>query len=177
MTTFRGTVDHVLAPARHRPAVGVSTLRLGGRPATLWRLAISRIGREVLVFAAIGVVSTAAYAVCYLLLRTATGPTAANALSLVVTAFGNTAANRRLTFGVRGARSMLRDQVGGLIALAVALAVTTASVNLLDLLVPHVGRIVELAILVAANALATVARFVLLRGWIAADRHRALDHA
>jgi hypothetical protein len=72
---------------------------------------------------------------------------------------------------------MLRDQVGGLAAIVVALAITTLSVNLLGVLAPRAGRIVELAVLVVANALSTVARFVLLRGWITADRHRALATA
>ncbi len=143
-----------------------------GRQATLARRAAGRLGRELAVFAAIGVVSTAAYAVLYLLLRSVAGPTAANAAALVLTAVGNTAANRRLTFGVRDRRSMVRDQLGGLAALAVVLAITTVSVNLLGVLAPHASRLVELAVLVVANALATVARFVLLRSWITADRRR-----
>ena len=88
----------------------------------------------------------------------------------MVTAVGNTAANRRLTFGVRDGRSMVRDQVGGLLALAVALAITTTAASLLAALAPHAGRLAELAVLVVANALATVARFVLLRAWIAGDQ-------
>ncbi len=133
-------------------------------------LARRGIGREVLTFAAIGVASTAAYAVLYLALRSVTGPAAANGLALVVTAVGNTAANRRLTFGVHDGRSMFRDQLGGLLALAVALAITTASVNALEALAPQAPRLVELAVLVVANAMATVARFVLLRTWITRDR-------
>ena len=121
------------------------------------------LGREVVMFAAIGVVSTAAYAVLYLALRSAVGPTVANAAALLVTAVANTAANRRLTFGVRDGRSMLRDQLGGLLALGVALAITTASVSVLGAVIPTAGRFVELGVLVVANALATVARFVVLR--------------
>jgi putative flippase GtrA len=127
----------------------------------------------VLTFAAIGVVSTAAYGVLYLLLRTATGPVPANAVALVATAIGNTAANRRLTFGVRDRASIVRDQAAGLAALGIALAITTASANMLALIAPGAGRVVELAVLVAANALATGARFVLLRAWIAGDRRPA----
>jgi putative flippase GtrA len=128
----------------------------------------SRIGRELLVFGAIGIVSTVAYGVLYLALRGAVGSVPANALALVLTAIANTAANRRLTFGVRGndRGSMVRDQVGGLIALAVALAITTATANLLAVFAPNAGRLVELAALTAANAASTVARFVLLRSWI-----------
>jgi putative flippase GtrA len=125
------------------------------------------VAREMLAFAAIGVVSTAAYGALYLLLRTALEPTGANALALLVTAIGNTAANRRLTFRVRSRRSMLRDQLGGLLALAIALAITTASIAMLDTTAPHAPRLVELAILVAANAAATIVRFLVLRTVIA----------
>jgi len=176
MTTYRGPADRLAAPAPHRPAAGSSTCP-DGRPATLRRVIASKLGREIVTFGAIGVVFTAAYAVLYLALRSVTGPTAANALALVITTIGNTAANRRLTFGVREGGSMLRDQIGGLIALAVALAITTLSVNLLGALAPHAGRFVELAVLVVANALSTVARFVLLRSWITADRQLALAPA
>ncbi len=127
------------------------------------------IGRELVTFGAIGVVSTATYAVLYLVLRSSTGPVAANALALLITAVGNTAANRRLTFGVRGRRSMLRHQLGGLLAFAVALAITTSAAAALAALAPHAGRLIELAVLVVANAAATVTRFLLLRVWIAGD--------
>lgn len=170
MTTLRGNAGRVPAPAAHRPAAGASTLSPDGRPATIARRVARGLGREVLVFGAIGIVSTATYSVLYLLFRTATDATAANALALGITAVGNTAANRRLTFGIRGGSSMLRDQVGGLLALAVALAITTASVSLLAAVAPHAGHLVELAVLVVANALATMTRFVLLRSWIVTHR-------
>lgn len=162
--------------ASHRPAAAVSPRR-GGRTATIAASLVdaagSRLGRELVTFGVIGVGSTAAYAVLFLALRAFTGATAANALALVITAVGNTAANRRLTFGVCDGGSMARDQLGGLAALAVALAITTASVSLLSALAPRAGHLVELAVLVVANVLATVARFVLLRSWIAGDRRRA----
>ena len=129
-----------------------------------------RLGREVLTFGAIGVVSTAVYAVLYLALRSSMGPVTANALALLITAVGNTAANRRLTFGVSGRRSIARHQVAGFVALAVALAITTTAVDVLSVFAPGAGRLVELVVLVVANALATITRFVLLRAWIAGDR-------
>ncbi len=75
----------------------------------------------------------------------------------------NTAPNRRLTFGVRDRAGVLRDQAAGIAALGVALAITTASLGLLDRFGPHASRTTELAVLVLANALATLIRFVLLR--------------
>jgi putative flippase GtrA len=161
------------AGARQR---GTTTAPVAATTAHVARLP-GGLGREVLSFAAIGIVSTAAYAVLYLLLRTIVGATAANAGALVITAIGNTAANRRLTFGVHDRSSMLRDQAGGLAALGVALAITTVSVKVLGAVLPDAGRLVELSVLVVANAIATVARFVLLRAWISGDRDRAVQPA
>lgn len=136
-----------------------------------------RLRREVVTFAAIGVVSTAVYAALYLVLRGVFTAALANALALVITAIGNTATNRRLTFGVRRRDSMLRHQLGGLIALSMALAITTTSIGLLDLLVSRPPRTLELAVLVAANATATLVRFVVLRTVIAGRPRRAAPPA
>lgn len=129
-----------------------------------------RIVREALTFGAIGVASTLAYAALYLLLRGSMDAAAANAVALVVTAVGNTAANRRLTFGVRGRASMVRDQVAGLVAFGIALLLTSTSIAALDLVAPDAGRTVELVVLVGANAASTATRFVLLRSWISRAR-------
>src|SRR5690349_1921310 len=70
------------------------------------RLAASgRIAR----FMAVGVASTLAYALLFLALRGLLGAGGANALALALTAVGNTAANRRLTFGLRGRTELLRQ--------------------------------------------------------------------
>src|SRR5919198_3730625 len=58
-------------------------------------------------FLGIGVLSTLAYALLFLGLRGPLGAAGANALALAVTAVGNTAANRALTFGVRGRAGLL----------------------------------------------------------------------
>ncbi len=71
----------------------------------------------------------------------------------------------------------MRDQVGGFIALGVALAITTVAVAVLGAVAPGAGRPIELAVLVAANVLATICRFLLLRRWIAGSRRAtAVDH-
>jgi len=125
---------------------------------------------QVLRFAVIGVISTLAYAGLYLLLRNALSAQLANALALVITALGNTAANRRLTFGVRGRDSLLLDHLAGLLAFGVALLITSAAIAALQLLLPDPDRLMELAVLIAASALATTSRFVLLRAWITRRR-------
>jgi putative flippase GtrA len=89
---------------------------------------------------------------------------------LVVTAVANTAANRRLTFEVRGRDGLARDHAAGLISFGVALAITSASLAILQQAEPQHGRMAEVAVLVAANAAATLVRFLLLR--VAIDRSR-----
>ena len=69
--------------------------------------------RQLVRFAAIGVASTLAYLLLYLLLRGVMGAIAANVVALLVTAVANTAANRRLTFGVRGRERRRRPPAPG----------------------------------------------------------------
>jgi len=125
-----------------------------------------RLAGEVATFAVIGVVSTLVYAILYIVLRRVVGPATANGVSLIVTAIGNTAANRRLTFGVSGRASMVRDQAVGLLAFLIGLAITTSAALGLSQAAPTAGRFAELAVLIAANGLATVVRFLVLRGWL-----------
>src|SRR6185312_11051154 len=121
-------------------------------------------------FAAVGVASTLAYLLLYVLLRTGLGAFGANLVALVVTAVANTAANRRLTFGVRGRSGAATSQVQGLIVFFLGLALTTGALALLP---ATASRPVELLVLVLANALATVLRFVAFRSWIFAASERA----
>jgi putative flippase GtrA len=137
-------------PLPPRPVPGVPT----GLPGQLVR------------FAAIGVASTLAYAVLYLLLRGTVGAYAANLLALVVTAVGNTAANRRLTFGVRGSAGAATHQLQGLIVFGLGLGLTSGALGALHAWVPGASHAVELVVLIVANALSTVLRFVAYRSWI-----------
>ena len=59
-------------------------------------------GGPIATFMGIGVLSTIAYALLYLGLAPLLGALGANAAALAITAVANTAANRRLTFGVTG---------------------------------------------------------------------------
>jgi putative flippase GtrA len=120
---------------------------------------------QIVRFAAVGIMSTAAYLVLFVLLRGQIGPQPANLVALLVTAVGNTAANRRLTFGVRGSAGAAKHQAQGLLVFALGLGLTSGSLALLHAItVP--GQVTELAVLVAANLVATVLRFLLLRGWV-----------
>lgn len=121
---------------------------------------------QLLRFAAIGLVSTLAYILLYALLRDPLGAFGANILALVVTAVANTAANRRITFGVRGRTGAGVHQFQGLVVFGLGLAFTTAALAILHTIHPTPTQFVEMVVLVAANALATVLRFVAFRAWI-----------
>ena len=122
--------------------------------------------RQIVRFGVIGIASTLAYVAIYLLLRGSVGAQVANAIALVVTAVANTAANRRVTFGVRGRAGWLRHQLQGFGVFVVALALTSGSLVALHLLSATPPRAVEVAVLIVANAAATLIRFLLLRGWV-----------
>lgn len=115
-------------------------------------------------YAAVGIVCTAAYVAIYAALRnvSSAAAAAANVAALVIAATANSAANSRLTFEVRGRDVLARHQAAALLALVVALAVTSASLGVLDVVAPHRGRLTEIAVLLAANAAATLVRFLLL---------------
>jgi putative flippase GtrA/glycosyltransferase involved in cell wall biosynthesis len=122
--------------------------------------------RQVVRFGAVGVTSTVAYILLFVLLHGWAGAQLANLIALLFTAIGNTAANRRFTFGIGGRPRLARHHIEGLIVFGIALAITSGALGLLHAGAEAPPHIVELAVLVAANLLATVVRFVLLRGWV-----------
>jgi glycosyltransferase involved in cell wall biosynthesis len=118
---------------------------------------------QMVRFGIVGITSTVAYALLYLLLHPAMGAQAANLTALLLTAIGNTAANRAFTFGIRGRTGVARHQLHGLLVFAFGLAITSGSLFVLHRFDPTVGKVVELAVLVVANLVATLVRFVALR--------------
>lgn len=154
----RGRLALPLAPP-HGPAAAATR-----EPATDSKRA--GLPGQLLRFGLIGVASTLAYLALYLAAREVMSAQWANALSLLVTAVANTAANRRLTFGVRGATGRLRHQGQGLVVFALGLGVTSGSLFALHHGDPHAARDVELAVLLTANVVATLLRFGLFRIWL-----------
>jgi glycosyltransferase involved in cell wall biosynthesis len=124
-------------------------------------------------FLAIGVISTVAYALLYLLLRGWLGAALANALALGLTALGNTHANRRYTFGVRGRDKLVRHHLAGVLVFLLALALTEGALRFLNAVAPHAPAAVEVVVLVLASAAATISRYVALRSCVFARDNRA----
>ncbi len=148
-----------------------STVRIA---ATAWQ-DLKGVGRllaagPVARFAAVGVLCTVAYALLFLLLRATTGPVGANAIALALTAVANTAANRRLTFGVRGRRHLARHHTRGALVYLLTLGLTSGALGVLHGLDAAPARPVELAVLVGASLVATVTRYVALKTWVFARR-------
>lgn len=152
----RALATGALPLAAVRQGLGRGALAPGSSPAMLGQL---------VRFAVVGVASTAAYALLYLALQDGLGAQWANAVALLLTAVANTAANRAFTFGVRGRRGAGRHQLQGLFVFGVGLAVTSGSLAALHRFAPGASPHLELAVLVIANLVATLARFIGLR-WV-----------
>ena len=78
----------------------------------------------------------------------------------------NTTANRRLTFGVAAPAGWPGTRARGWSSSAIGLALTSGALAGLHLAEPSPARWLELAVLVPANLVATLARFLLLRLWV-----------
>ncbi|MFI0987926.1 bifunctional glycosyltransferase family 2/GtrA family protein [Streptomyces exfoliatus] len=128
------------------------------------------LARQLVGFCVVGALSTLFYLALYSLFRLGVGPQAANAAALLVSAVANTAANRRLTFGVRGRDRAVRHQAQGLVVFAIGLALTSGSLAALGAASGDPAHSTELAVLIVANLAATVLRFLLFRLWVFPDR-------
>jgi putative flippase GtrA len=120
---------------------------------------------ELLRFAGVGVVSTAAYLALVVLLQDTFGIYLANALAIVACSLGNTAVHRRLTDRPGTASSRGRHVLIGAALMVVSLAGTTAALAAtravgLDVLIP------EMVALTVGNLAAAVVRFGILRTWV-----------
>jgi putative flippase GtrA len=124
-----------------------------------------RLGPQVVKFASIGVVSTVVFAALFALLDGPVGPVGADVIALLVCAFANTAANRRLTFALRGRAGRVRHYLAGTALGLLPLLLTLSALATLAALGAS-SLTVTLVTLTAVNLLATLARFVLLRNWV-----------
>ncbi|WP_055535794.1 GtrA family protein, partial [Streptomyces graminilatus] len=128
------------------------------------------LARQLVGFCVVGGMSTLFYLLLYSAFRGFAGSQTANALALLVSAVVNTAANRRLTFGVRGRGGAMRHQAQGLVVFGIGLALTSGSLAALDAATSAPGHSAELAVLITANLAATVLRFLLFRAWVFPDQ-------
>lgn len=152
--------------ARIGRALARGTLPMAGLRRSAGGESRGGLAGQLLRFAAVGAVSTVGYVLLYTAARPAVGPQAANALALLVCAVANTAANRRLTFGLRGRGGAMRQQAKGLLVFVIGLALTSGSLAALHHVAPGAARPTEVGVLVVANLAATLLRFLLFRAWV-----------
>ncbi|SCL34446.1 Glycosyltransferase, catalytic subunit of cellulose synthase and poly-beta-1,6-N-acetylglucosamine synthase [Micromonospora nigra] len=130
------------------------------------------LAQQFVRFATVGALSGLLHVGFYLAFRTVMSPLAANALGLFLTTVLNTAANRRVTFGIRGHRGALRHQLEAGVAFLLSLVFSSAGLLAVG---SGLSRAAELAVLFAGDALATLVRFTLLRNWVFAPHRQRGD--
>jgi putative flippase GtrA len=161
---LRGVMRMARRMARGETRISTDALRRSGRLR-------DGLGAQLVRFASIGVVSTIVFAALFALLRPTLGAVGADIASLGLCAVANTAANRRLTFSLRGRSGRGRDLGAG-----VALAVFPLILNLTVLAIMAATGVTTLASLVIAltlaNGAASLVRFLMLRNWVFAGADR-----
>ena len=121
--------------------------------------------RRFISFAVVGAISTAAFVALYALARTMVGPLAANFFALSLTMLFNFAANRKYTFRMtQGAWPVQGVQY--LAVYLLGLGASSGALHVSLTLVSEPPRPLETLLAVAAGAVATVIRFVLLSIWV-----------
>jgi putative flippase GtrA len=146
-----------------RTATGEASMDEQPRPADA-RLTPD-LASQLVRFASIGVVSTLVFAALFALAAPRLGSLIAAMVALGLCTVANTAANRRLTFALRGRASLARHHLGalGLAVLPLALIVVT----LVGLGAAGVTSLTaQLIALTAASGVASAFRFVVLRRWV-----------
>jgi putative flippase GtrA len=136
----------------------------------------SGMRRQLPRFAVVGVLSTLAQILLYILARTVMPTLAANALSLFATTIVNTAANRRFTFGLAGSGHALRQQLDGGITFGISLMLSSTGLVVLLLVAPHASRGAELITVVSCNLAVTLIRYLVMRAWVFNPRRQRQVH-
>jgi putative flippase GtrA len=147
----------------HRPASPTARARSG--PAQV-------AADQLMRFAGVGVISTLGYLFLFVAWRPLLGAFGANAVAMAIATLFNTAVHRELARGADG-----QSRRGRLAAVGLGLYLISLAWTSLGLLVAHAlapsSVLAEVVALTAANAVAAVFRFAVLRAWV--FRPRALQ--
>lgn len=123
------------------------------------------LGGQLVRFASIGMVSTLVFAALFALLHAPLGAYLADVVALAVCTVANTAANRRLTFSLRGRAGRARHFGGALLLALLPLALTLGTLVVLTSL-GVTSMPAQLVAVTAANLAASLAKFAVLRSWV-----------
>lgn len=156
------TAPRVARPAPARWTVAASELRL-----LVESSARSHSGlAQVLRFGCVGLVSTVAHLGLFAVLQPEVGSQAANLIALVLATIGNTAANRRWTFGVTGRQSAAKQHLQSFVVFAAAWALSAGALWVLPHLWAHPTTAESTAAVAVSMVGSTGLRFVAMRTWI-----------
>ena len=123
------------------------------------------ISGQLIRFLGIGMATTALFAVLFVLLASPLGPIGADVTALAICAAVNLAANRRLTFAIRGRTDRRRQYRAGLFLACLPLVASIGCLIALEA-AGNTSVVVDLVALTAVNAVATAVRFVAMRQWV-----------
>jgi putative flippase GtrA len=121
---------------------------------------------QLVRFGAIGVFSTLAYLAIFIALRSSMSAQGANLIAVLTTTVANTSLNRRFTFRIVGRHRLAKHQLQGLIIFGLALSLTSTALFVAHSVNENPTKGFEVVMVVSANAVATVIRFLLLRRWV-----------
>jgi putative flippase GtrA len=120
---------------------------------------------QLVRFSSIGVVSTVLFGVLFALLRAPLGPALAVVAAMATCTVANTAANRRLTFALRGRTDRRRHLAAGMGLGLLPLALSLGSLAVVEA-AGMTSLVPQLVAVTAANACGSLLRFVALRSWV-----------
>jgi putative flippase GtrA len=130
---------------------------------------------QLLRFAGVGTISTLGYLFLFVAWRPLLGPLAANAVAMAIATLFNTAVHRELSRHADGAPRRGHRVLAATSLYAISLAATTTALVAAGWLFPG-ALVAELIALTAANLVAAIFRFALLRAWIFPSAARGADH-
>ena len=119
---------------------------------------------EMARYASVGVLSTLAYLIIFLLLRDPLGTFGANLVAATVTAVGNTAAHVTFTFRANGRGQTRRAVIAGVLSFAIGIGLTSATLAF-TYLAGKTSSLAEGVAILVGMVTASCIRFVLLREW------------
>lgn len=144
---------------------GVRRLLLRRPPGSRRRESSDVAADQLLRFAGVGLLSTLGYLFLFVAWRPMLGALGANAVAMVIATLFNTAVHRELSHGSDGPLQRGRIVLVVLSLYAISLALTTGALVVAGV-VSSGALVPELVALSAANAVAAIFRFSVLRAWV-----------
>ncbi|WP_332461443.1 bifunctional glycosyltransferase family 2/GtrA family protein [Amycolatopsis aidingensis] len=129
--------------------------------------------RHLMLFCVVGLVATVLTLTLYTVFRTWWPPLVANLLAVTLSTLFNTEANRRLTFRDRS-RPLALVHAQAFVVFGLYCGFTSGALLVLHAVADRPPRWAELVVLLAASAVGTLGRFVLLTTWVFPARPRLI---